>query len=227
MSDLEVNQTLFNVPGGTSLTVEIQGSNPTNHDIVLKNCTVLGKLQLVKYVTPLEVVNKELPEQKEADLSESTEPESTLVNDSDLDAFDPDVNLRKLGPTQKEIARKLLHEEFHSFAKSEEEIGCVKEVELDINLFDERHVKTNYTVVPNPLYGKVHHYVADLLNRGWIKHSESPCSSPVVCVCKHDGDLRLCIDYRELYCQTVPDPFPLPKVQETLEALGGSQYFLC
>ena len=68
--------------------------DPTNHDIVLKNRTVLGKLQLVKSVTPLEVVHKELPEQKEADLSEGTEPESILVNDSDLEAFDPDVDLR-------------------------------------------------------------------------------------------------------------------------------------
>ena len=44
----------------------------------------------------------------------------------------------------------------------------------------------------------------------------------MVCVRKRDGDLRLCI---ELNRQTVPDRFLLPKVQETLEALGGSQYF--
>ena len=47
----------------------------------------------------------------------------------------------------------------------------------------------------------------------------------MVCVRKHDGDLRLCIDYRELNRRTVPDRFPLPKVQKSLEALGGSQYF--
>ena len=158
-------------------------------------------------------------------LSEGTKPESTPVNDIDLEAFDTDVDLSELGPTQKEIARKLLREECHSFAKSEEEIGCVKELELEINLSDERRVQKNYTAVPKPLYGEVHHYVEDLLNRGWIKHSKSPYSSPVVCVRKHNGDLRLCIDYRELNRRTVPDRFPSPKVQETLEALGGSQYF--
>ena len=67
--------------GGASCKVGIQVSNPTNHDIELKNRTVLGKLQLVKSVTLLEVVHKELPEQKEADLSEDAEPESTPVND--------------------------------------------------------------------------------------------------------------------------------------------------
>ena len=77
-------------------------------------------------------MHKELPEQKEADLSEGTEPESILANDSDLEAFDPDVVLSELGPAQKETARKLLREECHSFTKSEEEIGCVKELELEI-----------------------------------------------------------------------------------------------
>ena len=60
MSDVEVN-----VPGGASCKVVRQTSNPTIHDIVLKSRTVLGKLQLVKSVTPLEVVHKELPEQNE------------------------------------------------------------------------------------------------------------------------------------------------------------------
>ena len=126
---------------------------------------------------------------------------------------------------QKKNAWKLLREECHSFAKSKEEICCVKELELEINLSDERPVQKNYTAVPKPLYGEVRHYVEDLLNRGWIKHSKSPYSSPVVCVCKRSGDLRLCIDYRELNRRSVPDRFPLPKVQETLEALGGSQNF--
>ena len=102
MSDLEVNQTPLNVPGGASCKVGIQVLDPTNHDIMLKNCTVLGKLQLIKSVTPLEVVHKKLPEQK-ADLSEGTEPESNLANDSDLEAFDPDVDLSELGFTQKKL----------------------------------------------------------------------------------------------------------------------------
>ena len=50
--------------GGASCKVGIQVSNPTNYDIVLKNHTDLRKPQLVKSVTPLEVVHKKLPEQK-------------------------------------------------------------------------------------------------------------------------------------------------------------------
>ena len=75
------------------------------------------------------------------------------------------------------------------------------------------------------MYGEARNYVEDMLNRCWIKPSKSPYSSPVVCVRKREGDLRLCIDYRELNRRTVPDRLPLQKLQETLETLDGSQYF--
>ena len=55
--------------------------------------------------------------------------------------------------------------------------------------------------------------------------SRSAYSSPVVCIRKKDGTLRLCGDYRELNRRTVPDRHPIPKVQETLDSLGGNSWF--
>ena len=63
------------------------------------------------------------------------------------------------------------------------------------------------------------------LNRGWIQKSKSAYSSPVVCVRKKDGSLRLCIDYRQLNSKTIRDSHPLPRVQDALEILGGNQWF--
>ena len=42
---------------------------------------------------------------------------------------------------------------------------------------------------------------------------------------KKDGTLRLCVDYRGLNSKTVKDRHPLPRIQETLDNLGGSQWF--
>ncbi len=47
----------------------------------------------------------------------------------------------------------------------------------------------------------------------------------MVCVRKKDGNLRLCVDYRQLNKKTVPDRHPLPRVQATLESLGGNNWF--
>ena len=58
-SGLEVPETLVTLRGGASSRVGIQVRNITDHDIILKNRTVLGKLELIKSVTPLEVRKRE------------------------------------------------------------------------------------------------------------------------------------------------------------------------
>jgi hypothetical protein len=47
---------------------------------------------------------------------------------------------------------------------------------------------------------EVERQVQELLAKGLIQHSDSPCiwSSPVVLVGKKDGSKRLCLDYRRL-----------------------------
>ena len=55
--------------------------------------------------------------------------------------------------------------------------------------------------------------------------SSSPWASPVVLVPKKDGSLRFCVDYRRLNSITVKDVYPLPRVDDILDALGGVKYF--
>ena len=42
---------------------------------------------------------------------------------------------------------------------------------------------------------------------------------------KKDGSLRLCIDYRKLNSCSTRYAFPLPRIEEALEALGQAKYF--
>ncbi len=97
---------------------------------------------------------------------------------------------------------------------------------MDIPLNDKTPVQKNYVAVPRPLYPEVKSYVEDLLNRNFIRTSTSSYSSPVVCVRKKDHTLQLCVDYRELNRKTQVDRHPIPRIQETLDNLGGNSWFL-
>ena len=106
----------------------------------------------------------------------------------------------------------MLEEEKEVFSKSEDDIGCIEELELKLKMRDQTPVQKTYNSIPRPLYPEVKQHVEDLLNRGWIVKSKSSYSSPVVFVRKKNGELRLCVDYRELNKRTVPDRHPLPRV---------------
>ena len=74
-------------------------------------------------------------------------------------------------------------------------------------------------------YEEQQRQVKELLDRGLIEESISPWGSPVLLVPKPGGKQRMCVDYRALNDVTVKDTYPLPRIQECLDAFKGSKYF--
>jgi len=58
-----------------------------------------------------------------------------------------------------------------------------------------------------------------------IRPSRSPWGLSVVLVPKKDGTKRFCVDYRRLNEHTIKDVYPLPRIDATLDQLGGAKYF--
>ena len=42
---------------------------------------------------------------------------------------------------------------------------------------------------------------------------------------RHDVSLRLCTDYRKLNAVTIKNKYPLPRIDELFDQLGGSRFF--
>ena len=61
--------------------------------------------------------------------------------------------------------------------------------------------------------------------QGVIEPSSSPWPSPVVLVQKKDGTNRFCVVYHRLNEVTHKDLYPVPRIDDTIDALSGVEWF--
>ena len=219
---LSINDRLLTLKPGKSTRVMFEIENAAQHDIVLPKRTLLGRIQLVQSVTPVDVRLRD-----EVEISNHYNDSDSLseISETTVPKHIQEIDLDGLTEEQKRAALTLLSEEQQSFATDDNDIGCLPDLKLGIRLTDQTPVQKNYVAVPRPLYPEVKAYIEDLLNRNFIRKSQSPYSSPVVCVRKKDQSLRLCVDFRALNSKTVADRHPIPRIQETLDSLGGNAWF--
>ena len=65
----------------------------------------------------------------------------------------------------------------------------------------------------------------ELLDREYIRPSVSPWGAPVLFVKNKYGTLRLCIDYRQLNTMTIKNNYPLPRINDLFNQVGGAKIF--
>ena len=140
-SGLELTQMPLALSSGKTPHVSIPLSNLTKHDILLKGRTMLGTLQLVKSVTPLEVKRrgKEEPNSIDRD-STSCENNATTIKSTakltgsslDLSQFD----LSGLTPEQYSCVSQMLIGEAETFGMNYCNIGNINDLELKLTLND-------------------------------------------------------------------------------------------
>ncbi|GBN05574.1 Retrovirus-related Pol polyprotein from transposon 17.6 [Araneus ventricosus] len=94
-----------------------------------------------------------------------------------------------------------------------------------INTGDHPPIKQYPRRLPLARKEEADHLVKAMVDNGIIEESSSPWASPIVLGKKKDGPTRFCVDYRKLNEITKKDSYPLPRIDDTLDALNGSQWF--
>ena len=168
---------------------------------------------------------------RESDLGKSSTTPTAAKPDLRPDLKDLPEHLRcmmppegVLEPEQVEKTIRILNEFQDVFVGPDGKVGYNDEVTHKIETSGEP-IKSHPRAKSPREKEYIQQEVLKLLKEGKIEPSKSPWGAPVVLVRKKDGTLRFCIDFRRLNDCTKKDAYPLPRIDECLDCLSGSQWF--
>ena len=145
-------------------------------------------------------------------------PESLTANVIPCPSFDGTTR-------QREQLQQMLNERSAAFVQDDLDLGYTDAVQHQLRTSDDVPVAQPYRRIPPQQLKEVQDHIKGLLDKKIIVASHSPYAAPIVVVRKKDGTIRLCVDYRRLNAKTIGDAYPLPRIEESFDALTGSQYF--
>ena len=115
--------------------------------------------------------------------------------------------------------------EFANIFAEDGELGRTSKIKHSIHTGDAQPIRQPVRRVPLCQRQEMQNLLAEMQDKDVIQPSQSPWASPVVLVQKKDGSTRFCIDYRKLNSVTRKDAYPIPRIDDTLDTLAGSQWF--
>ncbi len=94
----------------------------------------------------------------------------------------------------------------------------------DINVGDAQPIKQHPYRVNFIKRAVMKKEVQYLLEKDLASPSVSSWSSPCLLVQKSDGTARFCTDYRRVNAVTVPDCFPMPRMEDCVDSIGSARF---
>ena len=125
----------------------------------------------------------------------------------------------------RDVIARLVLEFGDVFALTDSELGVTDRAHHYLDVGDSTPIKQYARRIPYVLRASVEEAVDDMLQRKIIRPSTSPWASPIVLVKKRGGAYRFCVDYRKLNAITKTDVYPLPRIEDYLDALSGACFF--
>jgi len=133
---------------------------------------------------------------------------------------------KDLTPCERQLAENFIRSRAHSsFSKADFDIGRTDIIKHRIDTGNNHPHYKRLRRQPTSQLPVIDEQVEDMLRHDIIEPAASPWCSNVVMVCKKDGTMRFCIDYRKVNDLIIKDKFPLPKIDTFFDMLNGSHYF--
>jgi len=189
--------------------------NPTNKSVRLNQGTRVGAF--TPNVNVVSILTRENTDETGAEV------ELTKEEQERLDLMMSKVS-SKLPDEERAQLRNLLKANISLFVDRLELAGASNLDPHTINTGDAKPIKLRAIRVSPHLQEHLKVLTDEMLAAGVIRESVSPWAFPVILVDKPDGSLRFCVDYRRLNAVTIKDAYPIPRVDEILDALSGKKY---
>ncbi|MBW0489155.1 hypothetical protein O181_028870 [Austropuccinia psidii MF-1] len=235
---LETNLVFSNPAGTVRMQTEI---------IVMDNCTSQHSILENYYlnICGIDINNHKdryftIGENKRPIFAFSLIPKKILVISSVKETYKQELMANQLveaqstpslSPKMRHDLIDLLYTYKNAFASDNEPIGTIKGHEVDINL----NIDRPYPPVPRrPAYPASHRarealekHIQQLIQLGVLRkvgHNEEVEVTKPVINAWHNDKSRIVGDFRALNNYTVPDRYPIPRIQETLTQLSKAKY---
>ena len=194
--------------------------NETEDDIELEENKHVAVLSPVQEIIGLNWVKE--------DTTQSSDEGNKYSNNQQLPNH-LSIIMNEVGPRVSDMEKKksidLLIEFQDVFVGPDGKLGRTDMVKHSIITGDAQPIKHRPRRVPYSQIDAMNAELEKMLKQDIIQPSHSPWAAPIVLVKKPNGELRFCVDYRSLNEITKKDGLPLPRIGETLDALGGSSEF--
>ena len=145
----------------------------------------------------------------------------------ELERLPFELNIGDALLTHKQQARLIdvIYDHTEVFSLFDRDLGFCDVLKHSIPTTTDKPVYLPHWQIPVQLQSEVRKCLDNWLKQGIIHLSKSPYASQVVIVRKKTGEIRLCVNFRKLNTISIHDSFPLPRVEEALQAVQAAVWF--
>ena len=145
----------------------------------------------------------------------------------ELEQLPFELNIGDAPLTRKQQARLIdvIYDHTEVFSLFDGDLGFCDVLKHSIPTTTDKPVYLPHQQIPVQLQSEVRKCLNNWLKQGIIRLSKSPYASQVVIVRKKPGEICLCVDFRKRNAISIHDSFPLPRVEEALQAIQAAVWF--